>query len=59
MGNPHSSGQSVVKVQVSRLNVAEIGEDQRSCSAHDRVFMGHNGADSYYSGRGFRCWLNV
>jgi hypothetical protein len=24
-----------------------------------RVFIYHNGADSYYSGRGFRCWLNV
>jgi len=29
--------------------------DQR----HDRVFIGHNGADSYYSARGFRCWLKV
>lgn len=26
---------------------------------YDRVFIGHNGADSYYSGRGFRCWLKV
>ena len=24
---------------------------------YHRVFIGHNGADSYYSGRGFRCWL--
>ncbi|HVS51041.1 MAG TPA: DUF4256 domain-containing protein [Opitutaceae bacterium] len=24
-----------------------------------RVFIYHNGADSYYSGRGFRCWLRV
>jgi len=24
-----------------------------------RVFIYHNGADSYYSGRGFRCWLKV
>jgi len=26
---------------------------------YDRVFVGHNGADSYYSGRGFRSWLRV
>ncbi len=26
---------------------------------YNRVFIGHNGADSYYSGRGFRCRLNV
>ena len=26
---------------------------------YGRVFVGHNGADSYYSGRGFRCWLRV
>ncbi|HEY1793231.1 MAG TPA: DUF4256 domain-containing protein [Opitutaceae bacterium] len=24
-----------------------------------RVFVYHNGAESYYSGRGFRCWLRV
>jgi hypothetical protein len=26
---------------------------------YNRVFIGHNGADSYYSGRGFRCWVKV
>ena len=26
---------------------------------YNRVFTGHNGADSYYSGRGFRGWLRV
>ena len=26
---------------------------------YDRVFVGHNGADSYYSGRGFRSSLRV
>ena len=26
---------------------------------YGRVFVGHNGAQSYYSGRGFRCWLRV
>jgi uncharacterized protein DUF4256 len=26
---------------------------------YGRVFVGHNGAESYYSGRGFRCSLSV
>jgi hypothetical protein len=26
---------------------------------YNRVFIGHNGADSYYSGRGIRCLLKV
>ena len=26
---------------------------------YNRVFIGHNGADSYYSGRGFRCSVRV
>jgi hypothetical protein len=26
---------------------------------YNRVFVGHNGADSYYNGRGFRGWLRV
>ena len=26
---------------------------------YGRVFVGHNGADSYYAGRGFRGWLRV
>ena len=26
---------------------------------YDRVFVGHNGAESYYAGRGFRCVLKV
>jgi hypothetical protein len=26
---------------------------------YNRVFVGHNGAQSYYSGRGFRGWLSV
>lgn len=26
---------------------------------YDRVFTGHNGAQSYYAGRGFRGWLRV
>src|SRR5437773_2400326 len=26
---------------------------------YGRVFVGHNGAQSYYSARGFRCWVRV
>ena len=26
---------------------------------YDTVFVYHNGADSYYAARGFRCWLRV
>jgi hypothetical protein len=26
---------------------------------YNRVFVGHNGADSYYSGRGFRAWVKI
>jgi len=26
---------------------------------YNRVFVGHNGADSYYGGRGFRTWVRV
>jgi hypothetical protein len=40
--------------EIRRLGGAIYG-DRR----YNRVFIGHNGADSYYSGRGFRCWLRV
>ena len=40
--------------EVRKLGGAIYG-DRR----YDRVFIGHNGADSYYSGRGIRCWLRV
>ena len=40
--------------EVRKLGGAIYG-DRR----YDRVFIGHNGADSYYSGRGFRGWLRV
>jgi len=26
---------------------------------YDTIFLYHNGAESYYAGRGFRCWLRV
>jgi hypothetical protein len=40
--------------EIRRLGGAIYG-DRR----YNRVFIGHNGADSYYSGRGFRCWVRV
>lgn len=40
--------------EIRRLGGAIYG-DRR----YNRVFIGHNGADSYYSGRGFRCALRV
>lgn len=40
--------------EIRRLGGAIYG-DRR----YNRVFIGHNGADSYYGGRGFRCWLKV
>lgn len=40
--------------EVRRLGGALFG-DRR----FGRVFTYHNGADSYYSGRGFRCWVKV
>lgn len=40
--------------EIRRLGGAIFG-DRR----FGRVFIYHNGADSYYSGRGFRCWLKV
>jgi len=27
--------------------------------SYGRVFIGCNGGESYYQGRGFRCWLRV
>ena len=41
-------------VEIRRLGGALYG-DRR----YNRVFVGHNGADSYYSGRGFRSSLRV
>jgi hypothetical protein len=40
--------------EVRKLGGAIYG-DRR----YNRVFIGHNGADSYYSGRGIRCWVKV
>lgn len=49
-----SSSWLTTPAEIRQLGGAIYG-DRR----YNRVFIGHNGADSYYSGRGFRCWLKV
>jgi len=49
-----SSGWLKTPAEVRKLGGAIFG-DRR----FDRVFIYHNGADSYYSGRGFRGWVRV
>jgi hypothetical protein len=39
--------------------IRELGGAIYGDRRYGRVFVGHNGADSYYSGRGFRGWLRV
>jgi hypothetical protein len=39
---------------IRKLGGALYGERR-----YNRVFVGHNGAESYYQGRGFRGWLRV
>ena len=39
--------------------IRELGGAIYGDRRYDRVFIGHNGADSYYSGRGFRGSLKV
>jgi hypothetical protein len=39
--------------------IRELGGAIYGDRRYNRVFIGHNGADSYYSGRGFRGWLKV
>lgn len=41
-------------VEIRKLGGAIYGEKR-----YNRIFIGHNGAESYYQGRGFRCWLKV
>jgi hypothetical protein len=41
------------------LNIRGLGGALYCDRRYDRVFVGHNGADSYYSGRGFRASLRV
>ena len=40
-------------------DIRELGGAIYGDRRYGRVFIGHNGADSYYSGRGFRGWLRV
>ena len=39
--------------------IRELGGAIYGDCRYGRVFVGHNGAESYYSGRGFRGWLRV
>ncbi len=39
--------------------IRELGGAIYGDRRYGRVFIGHNGAESYYSGRGFRGWLKV
>ena len=39
--------------------IRELGGAIYGDRRYNRVFIGHNGAESYYSGRGFRGWLRV
>lgn len=52
--NTKTSSWLLTPTEIRRLGGAIHG-DRR----YNRVFIGHNGADSYYSGRGFRCWVGV
>lgn len=40
-------------------NIRKLGGALYCDRRYDRVFVGHNGADSYYSGRGFRGCLKI
>jgi hypothetical protein len=40
-------------------NIRKLGGALYCDRRYGRVFVGHNGAQSYYSGRGFRGWLKV
>lgn len=52
--DPKTSSWLKTPAEIRKLGGAIYG-DRR----YNRVFIGRNGADSYYSGRGFRCWLKV
>ena len=56
LGNFDTKSSSWIKTPaaIRKLGGALFG-DRR----YDHVFIYHNGAQSYYSGRGFRGWLNV
>jgi hypothetical protein len=39
--------------------IRKLGGALYCCRSYGRVFVGSNGAQSYFSGRGFRGWLKV
>jgi hypothetical protein len=41
------------------LNIRKLGGALFCDRRFDTVFVYHNGAESYYAARGFRCWLKV
>jgi hypothetical protein len=41
------------------VDIRKLGGALYCDRRYGRVFVGHNGAQSYYSARGFRCWLKV
>jgi len=40
-------------------DIRKLGGALYCCRSYGRVFVGSNGAQSYYGGRGFRAWLKV
>jgi hypothetical protein len=41
------------------VEIRKLGGALYGCHRYGRIFIGSNGAESYYSGRGFRGWLKV
>jgi hypothetical protein len=56
LGNFDTKSSSWVKAPA---DVRKLGGGLYGDRRYDRVFVYHNGAQSYYSGRGFRGWLRV
>lgn len=55
-GNFDTKTSSWIKTpaDIRKLGGAICGDNR-----YGRTFIGHNGAESYYAARGFRCWLRV
>ena len=56
LGNFDTKSSSWVKTPAE---IRKLGGALYCDRRYGRVFVGHNGAESYYSGRGFRGWLRV